>query len=131
MMKKYKNTKTRNLVLNKLSNSSLPISAYDIYNSLIENKITLSTIYRTLQTFLENEIIDKMEDEKGVSLYYIPKDEHSHYLECKSCHKRVKIDICPYDDFKKKIKDTNGFTLSDENIVLYGLCDKCNKNKKD
>ena len=121
-----KNTKSRQLIFEFLTKQNEPVSANKIFVSLKKHEITLSTIYRTLSTFLNKNIIEKMEDKNGVGLYSVHKDSHSHYLECTGCHKRLKIDYCPYNEVKQKIKNKNGFDLSD-NQILYGLCNECNK----
>ena len=46
-----KKTKTRESVLKILENASTPISANDIYLTLKNDNITLSSIYRTLILF--------------------------------------------------------------------------------
>lgn len=121
-----KNTKSRQLILNYLEKSSEPQSANQIFLKLNKKGLTLSTIYRTLSTFVDAKIINKMEAKDGVALYSVHKDSHSHFLECTGCHKRVKLDFCPYHELKEQLKTNNGFELSDDQI-LYGLCNDCNK----
>lgn len=123
-----KNTKTRQIVYNYITQCTEPVSANIIFCALKRQGITLSTIYRTLSTFVDNNIISKMEDTNGVALYYIQHDLHSHFLECTGCHKRVKIDFCPYHEIKEQIEKQSGFVLSDDHI-LYGVCNDCNKKQ--
>ena len=52
-----KKTKTRELVKDLLSQSHEPLSASDIYNKLQSENITLSSIYRTLDTFYNHNIL--------------------------------------------------------------------------
>ena len=121
-----KNTKSRQTIYDFLAKSNEPVSSNDIILKLNKKVITLSTIYRTLSTFVNQKIINKMETKEGVGLYSVHKDSHSHFLECTGCHKRVKLDFCPYTKVKQEIKNTNGFELSDDQI-LYGLWNECNK----
>ena len=125
---KMKNTKSRHDVYNHLAQCTEPVSANMIFEAVKNQGITLSTVYRTLATFVENNIINKMENNEGVALYYLHQDSHSHFLECTGCHKRVKIDYCPYHEIKEQIEKQSGFVLSDDHI-LYGVCDDCNKKQ--
>lgn len=124
--KTMKNTKPRQTIYEFLTKQKMPVSAIQIYEELKNKSITLSTIYRTLATFEQNKIIEKMENKNGVGLYYVHKNSHTHYLECTDCHKRLKLDFCPYNSIKKELKEKNGFEISD-NQILYGLCKQCSK----
>ena len=121
-----KNTKSRQTILDFISKQNEPVSANQIFENLKQNNITLSTVYRTVSTFVDAKIINKMETKDGVGLYSVHKDSHSHYLECTGCHKRARLDFCPYTKVKQEIKKQNGFEISDDQI-LYGLCNECNK----
>ena len=54
-----KKTKTREQVQSLLTQISSPLSANEIYERLKNNNITLSSIYRTLDTFTNKGIIIK------------------------------------------------------------------------
>jgi Fe2+ or Zn2+ uptake regulation protein len=125
-----KKTKTRELVKDLLAKSHEPLSASEIYNKLQSENITLSSIYRTLDTFYNHNIVMKNVTSDGTSLYTIYKDKHTHYLECKKCHKSTALDYCPYSSANKKIKSTNDFIVDEHNIIIYGVCKDCHKLKK-
>ena len=122
-----KNTKTRELVKELLTNSKTPLSAYEIHKILQSQKITLSSIYRTLDTFYSNNIVSKDITSDGVSKYSIVKGEHSHFLECKKCHKTTPLDFCPYHSANKKIKKSTEFIVDEHNLIIYGTCKDCTK----
>jgi len=123
-----KKTKTRELVRELLENSEQPLSANEIFEQLKNKDITLSSIYRTLDTFFNNNIVIKNITTDGISKYAIHKDSHHHYLECKKCHKSTTLDYCPYTNANKKIKTTNDFLVDEHNLVIYGICKDCNKS---
>ena len=123
-----KNTKTRQLVLNLLNTSSEPITANDIFEKLKHENITLSSIYRTLDAFCKHNLIAKGSDANGVFLYSVKSgNEHSHFLECKNCHQKIKLDYCPYHKVNEKIKKVNDFDVDEKNLVIYGTCKNCKK----
>lgn len=128
-----KKTKTRELVKNTLENANKPLSAYEIFDKLKDNNITLSSIYRTLEIFHANNIISKDIGNDKVCKYTIIKNEHKHYLECRKCHTSTALDFCPYHTANKKIKNETNFTVDEHNVIILGVCENCNKkqtNKK-
>lgn len=120
-----KNTKTRECIKKLLEVSNSPLSAYDIFNSLKDQGVTLSSIYRTLDTFYRNNIVSKEITTDGVSLYSILKEEHSHFLECKNCHSVIELNYCPYHKVNAQIKAKHHFEVDEHNVVIYGLCAQC------
>ena len=125
-----KRTKSRSEILELLKKQSAPITANEIFEKLMNKKITLSTIYRTLETFSKNGTIKKEIQKSGTAVYFLSPDEHCHILECKNCHNTIKLAYCPYDKANIKIKKETNFLVDEENVVIYGLCKNCNKNKK-
>lgn len=123
-----KKTKTRQLVSDILISSNTPLSAYDIHDKLIDNNINLSSIYRTLDTFCKEGIILKDIDSNGVAIY-TASENHQHYLECKSCHKKITINDCPYHKLNKQIEKQLGFEVDEHDVILYGTCKDCKINK--
>lgn len=124
-----KNTKTRICVKKVLGNSPSPLTPAQIYEKLQEENITLSSIYRTLEAFTKENIVIKASDQKGTALYTLNKDDHCHYLECKKCHQKIKLDYCPYHTVNKKIYKDYGFNIDESNVVMYGVCQNCNNEK--
>ena len=125
-----KKTKTRELVQKLLTNNTSPLSANEIYEQLKDEKITLSSIYRTLETFTNKNIIIKDINNQGIATYSIKKEEHCHFLECKNCHNKIKLDYCPYHKVNKQIKDKTSFVVDEHNVVIYGTCNKCINTKE-
>jgi len=125
-----KKTKTRELVKELLTNSDEPLSAYEIHDRLKTQNITLSSIYRTLDTFYNNNIISKDISSDGVSKYSIHKDNHKHFLMCKKCNKSTELDYCPYTQANKKIKTKTDFVVDEHNLIIYGICKDCHTSSK-
>ena len=116
-----RNTKQKELVLNIVKNSYNHDSANDIYEiakELMPN-ISLGTIYRILNEFEQMNIIKKIHTSDNIEHYDYIRHEHYHFI-CNNC-KEIK-DLDEYDlnitDFKV------------EDVIFYGLCDKCVKEEK-
>ena len=124
-----KSTKSRTEILALLKKQKSPITANAIFDKLRSKKITLSTVYRTLDTFSKNGIIKKEIPQSGTAVYFWTPEEHCHILECKHCHSTIKLKYCPYDSANIKIQKDTNFKVDEENVVIYGLCKDCNKKK--
>ena len=130
--RELKNTKGRNLIIEVLKNAKAPLSAEEIYSSLINKGINLSTVYRTLNTFYDNGIVLKEVNQKKENVFSLIKDEHDdhHVLVCTKCHKVVQLKGCPYHEVNEKIEEETGFKIQDHNIEIYGVCPDCSKDNK-
>ena len=84
-----KNTKAREKILEVLKGKTTPVTAEEIYQECFSSSINLSTIYRTLARFHEENLVEKEINSEGKSAYLLKKDEHCHILECIKCHKQV------------------------------------------
>jgi len=124
-----KKTKTRESILNLLRNTSSPMSANDIFKALKSKDITLSSVYRTLDTFYKENMLIKDLDQNGTAIYTIHKDNHHHYLQCKECNKKIDLDFCPYHKINTEINKQFGFIVDEKNLVIYGICNDCSNKK--
>jgi len=122
-----KNTKTRTMVRELLNKSQTPLSASDIFDILKDKNITLSSIYRTLDTFYQHKIISKETTHENISVYSIIKENHKHYLKCKKCQKTITLDYCPYHKTNESIRKNHFFVVDEHNVVIYGICKDCIK----
>ena len=93
--------------------------------NIIKNSkdIDKSTIYRIIELLINKNIIDKDININNEIFYYI-NESHSHYVTCVKCHKKEKIDICPFDKINKDLTK-NGYQILTHKIEIMGICKKC------
>lgn len=126
-----KQTKARTKVLEIFhQNPDRYFSAQEIYKLLIEENINLSTIYRTLTAFEKENLLLKQISPNKEAIYTLSGEEHGHVLECVKCHKKIRLNYCPFEEVNSEIYEKTGFSIEDENHVLYGTCNDCKINKK-
>lgn len=123
-----KPTAMRLLVLQFLLNRNTAVSLTNIEEYFDNSERT--TLYRTLKTFVENNIAHKIDDGTGVTKYAlceencncdIGNDLHLHF-HCTNCNETVCI-----TDYKiPTINLPNGYASEDVNLVVRGICVKCN-----
>lgn len=122
---KIKITKSRIIIYNILLESEESLSADYIYRKAKEEEdINLSTVYRTLELFESQNLVDKIFLGDGKANYTIKKDSHKHNLECSLCHKKVEIP-CPINQIEEMLREKVGFKLTEHDLKLKGICENC------
>jgi Fur family ferric uptake transcriptional regulator len=91
---------------------------------MIDKKISIATVYRTVKLLEESNIIDKHEFKKGKSRYEaVTDDHHDHLIDINSGEIIEFIDE-EIEVLKKKIATRLGYELVDHRLELY-----CKKKK--
>lgn len=129
--KNLKVTKGRKAILEVLMQSDKSLGVEFILNKCrtIGVNINLSTVYRALEMFEEKEIVDKFTLNDGIFSYKLKGEEHKHMLQCSICHKKVEIP-CPMKQVEEIVENETGFTLTEHNLVMKGVCEECRHNSK-
>ncbi|MGO3181936.1 MAG: Fur family transcriptional regulator [Aequorivita sp.] len=99
----------------------------DIENHFAKSDRT--TLYRTIKTFEEKGIVHQIDDGTGTTKYALCEegcncemetDLHLHF-HCNVCDET----ICLTDHKIPQINLPSGFTAENANLVIKGVCDKC------
>ena len=118
-------TSARIAVLSVLESNHLPLSAERIYELTKKEGLNLSTVYRTLNSFVEAGLVKKEINQDKESIFSLESEEDNHVLICTKCHKTVKLEGCPYHEVNEAIESQTGFVLQDHNTEIYGICPDC------
>ena len=128
-----KNTKSRAAVLGILENSDQPITADDLFRQISKKDIpvSLSTIYRTLETLACKNLVSKL-DIIGEDKAYFEYNRlaHRHYLVCLGCKKIRSIESCPLQRYEEALKKETEYTIDGHRLNIYGYCPACQKNRQ-
>jgi len=120
-------TAMRILIFNFLSEKKIAVTLSDIENSF--DKADRTTLYRTIKTFIDKEIVHQIDDGTGVTKYALcepnchcdlENDLHLHF-HCNLCNETV----CLMDRKIPQIKVPEGFISENINLVVKGICNKC------
>ena len=122
-----KSTKHRNSILLLLEQAEHPITAEELYISLREKTATinLSTVYRTLDTFVSKNLVIKSTMDDGKARYELNHHEHKHHLFCVNCHKVISIEDCPMEELQGILKKKMDFEVTGHKLEIYGYCHNC------
>lgn len=112
-----------------LSSTSYPLSAEELYRNLAPHGLDLSTVYRSLNSFVEAGLAKKEVGPHKENLYLLLRDEECHVLVCLRCGKRVPLHGCPFHEANEAIEEETGFHVLDHNTEIYGICPDCRKKE--
>lgn len=126
-------TKQRKAVYAVLEHAAEPLSAARIYHQIEKDEeagnFAVSTIYRILAAFEENDLVTKtnwMGD--GTVVYELNRGVHTHYAVCLNCHKRIALKYCPFSRIHIPAQEEQGmedFQVTGHKLELYGYCKQC------
>jgi len=123
-----KATPARIEALRYLHSLDEPITAENLHRALASHGIDLSTLYRTLNSFVSSGIARKEVGRHKENLYSLATEEVQHLLVCLRCGKKVPLEGCPYHEVHERIEEETGFHLLDHSTEIYGICPDCQRN---
>ena len=127
-----KNTRQRNLLYLILEKSGQPMTAEQLFFEVrkTDEGVSLSTIYRILDVFLDKGLVLKSEiSGEGKAVFELDHMEHKHHLICLSCRKITPVTNCPLEQFEESLEKKTRYTITSHKLEIYGYCPAC-INKK-
>lgn len=127
-MKNY--SKQREEIIKVIKNSSNHPTAEDIYMQVKakDPAVSRSTVYRNLGLLAQNNIINKIPMNTGVSRYDYKKS-NGNYAVCKICGNVMDFNYnFENNNLKEIIIDQTGIEISNDSITIEGICKNCINN---
>ena len=107
------------------------LSAEDLYNRLQQmgEKISLSTIYRTLKLMARMGILRELELGEDHKHYEInqPYPYHHHHLICVKCNKTIEFKSDSILKVGSKTANKEGYHLLDCQLTIHAVCPACQR----
>jgi Fur family ferric uptake transcriptional regulator len=126
-----KRTTQRLRVYGVLEESSVPLTAAELA-AVLERKgeaVSLSTIYRILDTFTAHNMADKtLVAESGMAVHELRGAGHRHYAVCELCHKVIPMQNCPMESFLPQLAEQD-FHVMGHRLQMYGYCGDCSRGQ--
>lgn len=131
-------TPVRILVLRALQKKDCALSLMALETEL--ETVDRSSIFRTLNLFLEQHIVHQVEDGSGQTKFALCEEhcrcgeEHAHELSDFHVHfycERCQRTLCLHDVAIPDVDLPAGFLLSSANFVLKGICAECQPQPND
>ena len=121
--KGVKLTDQRKIIAKVMSESNDHPDVDELYKrvSVIDKKISIATVYRTVKLFEESGIITKHEFKGGKARYEeLSESHHDHLIDIKSGEIIEFVDE-EIEKLQKKVADKYGYELVDHKLELYGV----------
>ncbi|EOZ92049.1 Zinc uptake regulation protein ZUR [Indibacter alkaliphilus LW1] len=127
---KLRVTNCRKDVLETFARKQSAMSHADL-EEILQRDHDRVTIYRTLKTFLESDLIHKVLDDSGATKYALCSHTHENghhhdhdhvHFKCEKCGKTK----CIEEAVLPKITLPNGFVNKEVSLLVTGVCDECN-----
>jgi len=125
--KKLRLSHPRFLIYQELSNTNIPLSPQELYQSLLkkQKKIGLTSIYRSLDLFESLGMVFKIINGSSVKYKLCESEDHHHHIVCKACGDVVELNFCDISNWSKKVTESTGYQVTDHQLNFYGLCKAC------
>ncbi len=129
-------TTRRELILKVLlENNGKHLSAEEVYN-LVKREapdVGLATVYRTLELFLESDLIQTIDFGDGRKRYEFGaeagENHHHHHLICIKCGQIIEVNEDLLEELENRVSKKHNFTVTDHQLKIFGVCEQCNKAK--
>lgn len=125
LQKEISPSQRRVFILKYLSENREHQNADEIYKyiSKIYPKLSKTTVYNTLQLFVKRGILNPLIIDGIETRFDIQTFPHAHF-KCNKCNKIY--DVFLDEKFFNFDNINENFKIEEVNIILKGLCDKCN-----
>lgn len=123
---KLRITDCRQEIIQEFLDKQIALAHSDLEQTL-EAKFDRVTIYRTLKTFLDKDVVHKVLDDSGVTKYALcDHDEESHnhehvHFKCETCGETTCLETITLPIIDLPV----GFEKKEMNLLIQGICDKC------
>lgn len=121
-------TSHRLLVLQTISKAKVPVTVYELVDSLrTKENIDQATVYRNLNSLQDAGLLRRLDFNHGHAHYELETGRASQQLVCSNCETIEKIEGVAVDDvIKKMVRKSKKFkNTTSHSIEIYGLCKSC------
>ena len=114
-------------VLHTLESSGGFASAQEVYQLMQREgqSIGLTTVYRALQSLVNEKIVDILRRDDGEAIYRLCGDTHHHHIVCKGCGDTVEIEGGAVEKWAQSLAAEHGYRDVGHSAEIFGLCPKC------
>jgi len=131
--KDLKLTAQRELLLETFLNHRDHISAEELFQKAREKQphVGFATVYRTLKHMTQCGLARELDFGDG-RIKYEPEFNRSHHdhMICTKCGTYIEFLNPQIEELQEQVSRKHGFKITSHRMLLYGLCQKCQKSGK-
>ena len=88
--------------------------------------IGLSTVYRAIQTLVDEGRLDSIRTDNGETVYRrCSSGRHHHHLVCRRCGSSVEVEGPAVERWADRVAAGHGFTDVSHTVEVFGTCPQC------
>ena len=121
-------TRPRELIAAILGRERRFFSAAEIHRGLTADgaRVSLSTVYRTLEHLQSKDEITARVDSEGEAAYMLCEPaNHHHHAICTACGRVEDVDCTAVEQFAESLRTSNGFAIDGHAMEFFGRCRAC------
>ncbi len=124
-------TNQREIILRELKRSKRHLSADELYDIVkkVMPRISLATVYRTLEILSEAGLIGKLEISGRQKRFDFEVSDHDH-IYCVVCHRVDNLNIERKDVDPEQLGAGAGYSITGYRVEIIGICPECQKKRK-
>ena len=125
-------TNQRALLLALIRQGKGHLDADELYRRAREKqpRLSLSTVYRTLQTFKRLGLVEERHFDESHHRYEVKSSAEHHHLVCLGCGGVVEFQYPLARYVKRNVVEAKDFEIVDTEIRMTGYCSKCRQDRK-
>ena len=120
-----KPTRQQTAVAQELASREAFTSAQELHAALTRSgaSVGLATVYRTLQSMVEDGKVDALVSPEGETIYRsCGSTGHHHHLVCRECGRTVEVEGPAVERWADKVSADHGFRDVEHTLEIFGVC---------
>ena len=125
-------TNQRSLILEIIRRGQGHLDADEVYRQAREKRprLSLSTVYRTLQMFKKLGLVEELHFDEAHHHYEMKPSSEHHHLVCLGCGRVIEFRYPLTRYVKREVPDAKDFDIAETEIRMTGYCSRCRQGKK-
>ena len=125
-------TNQRSLIMEIIRQGKGHLDADEIYRRAreMETRLSLSTVYRTLQRFKKMGLVEELHFNEAHHHYEIKSSTEHHHLLCLDCGKVIEFQQPLSRYISKNVAEAKDFDIVETEVRMTGYCARCRQNRK-
>ena len=124
-------THQRALIMEIIRRGRGHLDADEIYRRAREKeaRLSLSTVYRTLQMLKKLGLVEELHFDEEHHHYEVKPSVEHHHLVCLGCGRVIEFNYPLSRYLRKKVPEAKDFDITETEIRMTGYCPKCRRSQ--
>ncbi|HEY82115.1 MAG TPA: transcriptional repressor [Dehalococcoidia bacterium] len=125
-------TPQRALIMEVIRQGKGHLDADEIYRRARERepRLSLSTVYRTLQMLKRLGLVEELHFDDNHHHYEVKPQAEHHHLVCLGCGRVIEFNYPLSLYLRKKVPEVREFDITETEVRMTGYCAKCRRSRK-